>query len=684
MIFEEQNTCFGEIPSEDEVKVVIFSLNGESAPGPDGFIGIFYQSCWEIIKDDIINKAGFVKGRSIVENVLLTQEIVSDIRLRTKSANVVMKLDMAKAYDRVSWIFLMKVLRKIGFSELVIDMIFRLVSSNWGVKQGDPLSRTLFILTAEVLSKNLNSLNLIPHFKGCGMPKWSPKVKHLSYADGMIIFSSADVFSLQLIMEVLRKYENTSGQKINRDKSVVYMHKNVPGDVSITVEIVTGIVRKDFPLIYLGCPIYHSRRRKDFFTHILMKIMNRLQSWKGKLLSFGGRTILMKHVLQSLPIHLLSAVNPHIGVIRQMHKMFAQFFWSNTIGGKSRHWASWNHLCLPIMEGGMGFRSLHDVSSALFCKLWWNFRTKPSLWSAFMVNKYCRKESTVTIQWKHGMGALYFTVDGFDENIQNILDVVENGNWNMTKLNRLSIEGLTLQQIIVKWWTAPVKERGKLSFQAIPAIIMWEIWKRRNTIKHGGKRSVRRVIYLVYVIIQRLVMTRNPSITQVPHKWPDLIQMLEEGCGRLKVTKVRWNVPPTEWLLCNTDGASRGNPGRNAYGFCLRNSEGGLRYAHTAEIGITTNIYAEVMTILQAMRFYKNENLDNVIVQTDCELVCVQDFTGRVETSLGNKLADALANQALDEANFECHGFQQLSSTCRKILNSDKSQIPYMRVRIKK
>ncbi|XP_059310985.1 uncharacterized protein LOC132062427 [Lycium ferocissimum] len=347
-----------------------------------------------------LNQAGFVKGRSIVENVLLTQEIVLDIRLRTKSANVVMKLDMAKAYDRVSWIFLMKVLRKIGFSELVIDMIFRLVSSNWGVKQGDPLSPTLFILTAEVMSTNLNALNLIRQFEGYGRPKWSPKVNHLSYVDDMIIFSSADVFSLQLIMEVLKKYENTSGQKINRDKSVVFMHKNVPGDVSITVEIVTG-------------------------------------------------------------------------VIKQMHKMFAQFFWSNTIGGKSRHWASWNHLCLRVMEGGMGFGSLHDVSIALFCKLWWNFRTKPSLWSAFMVNKYCRKESPITVQkkqgsqtlknmiqarnliehqiwWQLGMGnsqfwfdnwtgkgALYFTVEGFDESIQNVSDVVENGNRNMTKLNNL-------------------------------------------------------------------------------------------------------------------------------------------------------------------------------------------------------------------------------------------------------
>jgi len=63
-----------------------------------------------------------VKGRSIIENVLLTQEIVTDIRKRGKPSNVIFKLDMAKAYDRVSWFILMKVLRKIGFAKTFVDL----------------------------------------------------------------------------------------------------------------------------------------------------------------------------------------------------------------------------------------------------------------------------------------------------------------------------------------------------------------------------------------------------------------------------------------------------------------------------------------------------------------------------------------------------------------------------------
>jgi len=38
-----------------EIKNVVFNLNGNSAPSFDGFGGVFYHSCWEIIETDICN-----------------------------------------------------------------------------------------------------------------------------------------------------------------------------------------------------------------------------------------------------------------------------------------------------------------------------------------------------------------------------------------------------------------------------------------------------------------------------------------------------------------------------------------------------------------------------------------------------------------------------------------------------
>lgn len=211
----------------------------------------------------------------------------------------------------------------------------------------------------------------------------------------------------------------------------------------------------------------------DYYQGLITKVLDKLQALKGKLLSIGGRSVLIAHVIQSIPIHLLSTMNPPKYVINKLHKKFAQFFWSSSIGGNNRHWASRNTLCMPCEEGRISFRSLHDVSKDLFYKLWWNFRTKPSLWSAFMSQKYCEKLNVVIVPWRRwshawrkmlecmdliehqimwhpkigsslfwydnwtGLEALYFIVSqdfGIDESIHNVYDVVEEGAWNVDRL----------------------------------------------------------------------------------------------------------------------------------------------------------------------------------------------------------------------------------------------------------
>ena len=59
----------------------------------------------------------------------MAQEIVAVIGKKARGGNVVLKLDMAKAYDRMSWLYLIRVLRKFGFGERFIDMVWRLVSN---------------------------------------------------------------------------------------------------------------------------------------------------------------------------------------------------------------------------------------------------------------------------------------------------------------------------------------------------------------------------------------------------------------------------------------------------------------------------------------------------------------------------------------------------------------------------
>lgn len=110
-VTNEDNEMFIASPTMQEVKEVVFAIDPDSAPRPDRYS----------------NQAGFIKGRSISENILLAQELINDIKKPNRGGNVVIKLDMAKAYNRVSWTYLCMVLRKMGFCEIWIDLIFRYI-----------------------------------------------------------------------------------------------------------------------------------------------------------------------------------------------------------------------------------------------------------------------------------------------------------------------------------------------------------------------------------------------------------------------------------------------------------------------------------------------------------------------------------------------------------------------------
>ncbi|KAK4719902.1 hypothetical protein R3W88_018240 [Solanum pinnatisectum] len=92
------------------------------------------------------------------------------------------------------------------------------------------------------------------------LPKWSPAINHLSYADDTILFCSGDRTSVVKMMVVLRDYERISGQMVNKSMSSFYLHDKTPLIVAIRMRRLTGIKQGNFPFTYLGCPVYYGRK----------------------------------------------------------------------------------------------------------------------------------------------------------------------------------------------------------------------------------------------------------------------------------------------------------------------------------------------------------------------------------------------------------------------------------------
>ncbi|XP_070005263.1 uncharacterized protein [Nicotiana sylvestris] len=181
------------------------------------------------------------------------------------------------------------------------------------------------------------------------------------------------------------------------------------------------------------------------------------------------------------------------------------------------------------------------------------------------------------------------------------------------------MEGLSLHQIITKCGTAQVLPRIKPIMQVLPSWIVWELWKRRNSLNYGKVVSISRVIYQVSTTLQALVQERKPGL-QVPHKWQDLITMLEHYTPSLKFEKVIWEFPLEGWIKVNTDGSSRGNPGRSTIGYCLRDESGDVRYALGRVIAEGSNNKAEAVAIVEALRLCRTLNFTQIWLQTDSSL----------------------------------------------------------------
>lgn len=171
------------------------------------------------------------------------------------------------------------------------------------------MSIVLFIIAVEVMSRSLNNLFQDEKFLGFGLPKWSPQINHLSYADDTILFGSGDKYSVKRMMGVLCQYEQVLGQLINKDKSCFYIHENTPIGIGIRMRKIIGITIGNFLFTYLGCSIFYGRRNAARFEYLLRKISRRVGSWHYKFLSFGGKYILVNHVLQFMPIYLLAVMN---------------------------------------------------------------------------------------------------------------------------------------------------------------------------------------------------------------------------------------------------------------------------------------------------------------------------------------------------------------------------------------
>jgi hypothetical protein len=270
--------------------------------------------------DDIISptQGAFIPKRSIVENILLAQELVWDYHKNQGKPRCSLKVDIMKAYDFVSWGFIIHFLHCFGAPYKFITWVKECISSpsysivlngslvgyfhgRKGLRQGDSFSPYLFVTVMEILSLLLAEASQ-PEKGFLFHPKCLKlKLNHLCFADDLFIFSAAKISSIQVVKAVLEEFEDLSSLRANPAKSSVFcacLTLAKKGDILNLIQMQEG----SLPVRYLGVPLITKRLSAVDCECLVNRITSRMDTWLNKHLSFASRLQLLSSVLFSLQI----------------------------------------------------------------------------------------------------------------------------------------------------------------------------------------------------------------------------------------------------------------------------------------------------------------------------------------------------------------------------------------------
>jgi len=190
----------------------------------------------------------------------------------------------------------------------------------------------------------------------------------LQYADDTLILTKGDVPSMLALKQILDNFSTATGLCINFQKST-FVPMNVNDATAAQMATVLGCTLSSFPQTYLGLPLSPHKLRPSDFQPLISSFDRYLAGWKARLLSTGGRIVLVNAVLGSLPIYFMSSTLLPKTVRDQLEARRCAFFWTGEdkcTGAKCL--VSWERVCQSRDAGGLGIKNMEDMNHCLLMR----------------------------------------------------------------------------------------------------------------------------------------------------------------------------------------------------------------------------------------------------------------------------------------------------------------------------
>ncbi|XP_074296937.1 uncharacterized protein LOC141627603 [Silene latifolia] len=301
------------------------------------------------------NQGGFIKWRSILENIMVCQDLVRLYNRQACSARCMFKMNLMKAYDSVTWEFLAEILDAFNFPASFRRLIMECVSSatytlslngdnfgffpgKRGLRQGDPMSPLLFTLCMEYLTRIIDCATEKLPFHFHPLCK-SMRLTHLMFADDLLLFCK--------------------------------------GDAQKDILSVSGIKEGTLPFKYLGVPIT------------------------------AGRLVLVRVVLSTMSSYWASLFVLPKGVINRVDSICRNFLWEGSTEHNKAPLLALYKVCVPQKDGGLGLRVSTIWNIATIGKLVSWLSVKPDkLWVQWHWRKVCHVRDTIKEGFSDGVWSI--------------------------------------------------------------------------------------------------------------------------------------------------------------------------------------------------------------------------------------------------------------------------------------
>lgn len=332
-----------------------------------------------------------VPGRSIHHNLAIIRDIVDFSRLRNGPC-AILSLDQQKAFDRVDWDFLFRVLERMNFGPVFmkwIRILYYNISSkilingdlspvvdiSRGVRQGCPLSPALYVLFLEPLSQFILKDQSIAGFSLPG--GWAKSIKVLQYADDITCVATS-VRDIKGYFKVINLFERATGACINMNKTVglklgSFVSCHLPGNHvwSISSIKVTGVTFGNPQAILCNWSIK------------VAKMKSLLGMWNRRNLTILGKVKVLNTVIFPMFYYLGPVFPVPNGIVREVLSLSFKFLWS----GKTELIAR-NVVMLDRADGGLGLDNFKAQLLSLFVRPLFNMLRAPVDRCEFYLPRY--------------------------------------------------------------------------------------------------------------------------------------------------------------------------------------------------------------------------------------------------------------------------------------------------------